>query len=385
MLSISELRERLTIPAAYATAAMPLNLTPLLIGALVTYLGLSEAEAGTVMTLELAAMALVAFALAPLGERLARGPTALIGCLTIIIATLVTTQVSGTVIVGSSRMAAGAGAGLLLLVANVLIAHSDDPVRRYGFAVLLTGFTGMLFLAVIPSTATAFGLSGAYGPLILLAVVAAPFALRARLATKSDEHTPHRSAAAPAQTAIWLAGAAIFATQLCQAAFFAFIERRGDDLGLAPTYIGMALSIAYGGTLLTTGLATWMGARWGLMGPIFVGLAGHLAGATAVLLTDSTAIYSLALVGQSAFYVFSIPFQLSIGSYLDPTGRFASAAAALFFFGLALGPALGGFLVGGFGYGVLAMTIIIGTVTAGIAYVAAINRRTTDGRLAQVA
>ena len=107
----TDLRQRVDVAAVYATAAVPLNIVPLLIGALMTYLGLTEAEAGAVMTFELAAMALVAFVLAPMGARLTQAPIALIGCCTIIAATIATTQATSTAALAASRVASGLGAG----------------------------------------------------------------------------------------------------------------------------------------------------------------------------------------------------------------------------------------------------------------------------------
>lgn len=383
MRTASEFRQRIDLAAVYTAATMPLNIVPLLIGTLVARLSLAEAQAGAVMTAELLAMAIVAFALAPFGNRLAAYPSAVAGCIVVILASAVTTQVETLSALIATRTVSGAGAGLLLLVSNVLLARGSDPVKRYGTAVFVTAMIAVVLLLVLPHTAAAYGIAGSYGAILLLAVLALPFAWRVRATEDDDQPASMVQGTIAKPTVLALAVLALLLVQALQAAYYAFVERRADDLAIDAATVGMLLAVAYSATLLATGLATWLGERFGVVRPVAVGVVGHSLCCAVALTTSDVHIFYACVVVQGLFYFFSIPYQLSVGAHLDSSGRFAAAAAAMFFVGLAIGPIVGGFVIENMGFSTLAITVPIGTVVGALAFSFVVKRGIKNVRVEQ--
>lgn len=364
------------VATLFAIATTPLNVVPLTIGALITVFAVAEDSAGALLTVELLVMAGVAFLLAPMRTRALSNKLVIFACLLSPIAALWAAEIDLFSSLYWARVPAGFAAGLLLLVVNVAIAQSTDPVRVYGIAAFVTALVSICMLLGMPVAIERFAMRGAYWPLAGLAIVTAPIWLRLSIESISSQHARDASETAvrlsPIVVATFIVGN--FIIQSVQSSYFAFVERRGSDLQIDAATIGLILALAYTTNLIATALASWFGERFGYIRPLLAGLAVHAICIWIALSTDSVTVFTAAVFGQTMSYFFSIPFQLGIGAALDKSGRLAAVGAATFFLGLAVGPLFGGLVIAKTSFAMLGNVVVAGTTVGLILYAISLRR-----------
>ena len=344
------------IASAYALATIPINISPLIVGAIMVGFGIGEATAGAFTTVELVVMSATAFLLAPLGPRLATRRFFILAVALAIAAhgfTLLTNAPANYVPI---RMVAGLAAGLLLLCLNTRVAHSTNPVRLYGIATLTTTIVGMVLLMVLPALISRFGYQALFGALLCLGLLVFPIqwlAPGSDLARETSETGQKRLSF----RLVGLIAIALFFIQVSQGGYYAFVERMATGHALSPESIGVLLSVAYLAGVPGSALATWLGERWGQFLPIAIGLFAHSLAIGLACYTDNVTLFYTAVILQTFAYFFSIPYQLGLAAHLDPSGRLASIAAGIFFLGLSCGPVFGGWLVEAWHYQAIALSV----------------------------
>ena len=354
-------REILALCGAFSLATVAFNTAPLLIGALIAVLGLAEESAGLLMTLELLAMSVVAFALSAWGSRFSTRPAMVSSVLLACAAHFLAANADSYSALVVLRGLAGVSAGFLLLAVNTRVAASAEPVRLYGIVTVATTIVGATMLALQPNLIQRFGMFGAYGALaglcVLLVFLVAliPANSERDSSSESGELTP-----LPISTPqILLLMTGIFLIQITQSAFYGFSERLGvEQVGLTPEQMGVLLAVGYlAGAIPGSALASWMSYRFGRLMPLLVGLLVFAVCLNVAGTTENTSMFVVFFVAMNFCYFFTIPYQLGISADLDPAGRLAGAGNGVFFFGLACGPYLGGYLVGKYGYGSLGLAV----------------------------
>jgi len=365
-------RELLALGSAYSLATAVFNIAPLLIGMLISVVGLMEAQAGLLMTLELVAMSVVAFVLAPWGSRFSN-KTVLVLCVVLALATnaLAATNISFEALV-SLRILAGVSGGFLLLAVNTRIAAHAEPVRLYGLVVVATTVVGAMLLALIPALVLSFGIAGAYGTLAVLCAIVVPLVAMIP-ALQTDEASTLLDDKVPlsiSRLQIVMLLSAVFMIQFAQSGFYSFSERFGvESIGLSTEEMGVLLAIGYLGAIPGSALAAWLGYRFGRISPLLLSLLVFALTVNVAVFADHRLVFSAAFIALNFSYFFSIPYQLGIAADLDHTGKLASASIGVFFFGLAGGPYLGGFLVSNFDYASLAISINFAVAIGMVIYV----------------
>jgi len=352
------------ITSAYALSTISINISPLIIGAIMVGFGIGEATAGAFTTVELMVMSATAFLLAPLGPRLATRRFFVLAVGLAIAAHGLTVFTNAPENYLPIRMVAGLAGGLLLLCLNTRAAHSANPVRLYGIATLTTTIVGMVLLMVLPALISRFGYQALFGALLCLGLLVLPMqwlAPSSDLASKISETEPNKLSL----RLVGLTATALFSIQISQSGYYAFVERMATGHALSPQAIGGLLSMAYLAGVPGSALAIWLGERWGQFLPITLGLMGHCLAIVLACYTDSIMLFYLAVILQTFAYFFSIPYQLGLAAHLDPSGRLASIAAGIFFLGLSCGPIFGGWLVEAWHYPAIALSVLA-TVIPGL-------------------
>jgi len=169
--------------------------------------------------------------------------------------------------------------------------------------------------------------------------------------------------------------ATVLSVQGAQVAYYAFVERRADNIGIDPVSIGEMLGLSYSLALISLLLVSWLGHRVGQMRALVACLCAQMVCAAVVYMSDAPALVTVvAILVQSPLYLASIPYQLGIGATMDKTGRLSNFAIGAFFIGVGLGPLIGGVLIDGFGYTSIAVINVMVMTSALAIYGLAIRR-----------
>jgi predicted MFS family arabinose efflux permease len=163
---------------------------------------------------------------------------------------------------------------------------------------------------------------------------------------------------------VWYGIAGISFMALNQAMMFSFVQRIGIDRGFGVDAVtGVLIALGFV-NLLPAPLAAILEKR---LAPNTVLLAGPIVQALiaiAIALSGNFIAYALPMMFFAAVMIFTHTFAFGVLSKLDTSARALAATPATLMIGAAIGPILGGTLVGAFGYGSL------GAAAAAIAIIA---------------
>jgi predicted MFS family arabinose efflux permease len=341
------------IAALYTVTVTPMNVSPLLVAAMITVWGASEQQSGRIMTLELLAMSLTAVAVSTFARR-TPAPGIIVGTLLLLAAVhWASAWADGFAMLMILRMVAGVCAGIMLFAVNVSIARSDDPVGHYGAAVAVASVVGIVLFLVMPRLTESHGLPGTYGVLaavVLLSLLLVPRtgAVPLQPANAMPGTTPGVQKIRPRNV---LLVATLFAIAMTQAALYAFSARMGEAVyGLAVRDMGVLLAVSYVATVPASALASWLGYRCGRLLPLMVGFGCYCATTLSIGLTHSGVLFAIAYVAYNFAFFFTLPYLLGFPGSLDSSGRLGGIGVGTMFAGASLGAFLGGELVTHAGY-----------------------------------
>ena len=360
---------------AYGCINIVQNALPLLVGATAAGLSLTASQVGLAFTLDGLAMGVVAFAMAPLVSRLPK-LVSLWGAFAVIaVMHLAMAWADGAGQVMVIRLTAGAATGLALVALNNIVAVSSDPVRFYAGATASAILFGILSFLVLPPLVESYGIAGAFWPLVAMMLAVMPLLMFLPRLSHSEAATPaardHTGSSARLKMAFI---ATVLSVQGAQVAYYAFVERRADHIGIDPVSIGETLGLSYSLALVALLLVSWLGDRVGQMRALVACLSTQMVCAAVVYMSDAPALVTVAILVQSPLYLASIPYQLGIGAAMDETGRLSNFAIGAFFIGVGLGPLIGGVLIDGFGYTSIAVINVM-VMTGALAIYGLATRR----------
>lgn len=321
--------------------------------------GLSNTQAGLLVTAALGAMAVVEFGLAHSIAHRNLKSVATYGIVLSALALLYISEVSDngfwSLFVG--MLALGLGCGLSFVAGNAALSYANNTERAFG---LLTTWY-MVFVFVMMSTNPV--LRQMY-PIVLpyAAMVAVQLLCLVLVWWKlpdTGEIAADRKksgiAAAPAGEELklfsplpLLLGLAVSLSQLSVAGLWTFAEELGTGSGLSAqttaSFLGFSQLVGLLGTM-----APWLLGRW--VGRGALGAAGLVlcaAGLMLVALVRTPAAYVVGNLGVNLGYWVILPLVMSIAADLDRnSGRLVAFTLGLSSVGLALGPTLAGPLLGG--------------------------------------
>lgn len=339
----------MALSAAYTLVMTVPNLSPFFLVAIMGSLGIDEAEAGALLTLELAILALIPMLLASAAPRFDLRKTLITGSIIWLLANTTSIFLESVALLAIVRMCAGFGAGLLLLGVNRAISVVADPVKMYGIVNTLALVTAFVLFFFLPSLVDNLGLVGAYGLLTALVIIVLPLIIGIsqipRMTSKEAKLPPIDIS--PSKLAMLLT--ALFAIAATYMACYALAEPIGTSRGFTRGEMGILLAIVQIGAIAGTSAATWLGLRLGTFLPLFISLVGVAISAMLCTGIQSTVVFPVALFMMSFFFLFSLPYQLGIGAQIDHTGRLASAGNGIVYLGAAFAPFLGGYLITHYG------------------------------------
>ncbi len=327
---------------------------PFLIGTTMVSLNLNEASVGLIYSLEFLTTALSSLIVAPKIGKIKRKNLALIGASIVVFGNLASAWWCSYEFLLVIRPLTGIGAGLALACGNATIANAKNPAKIAGMMNVL--FAGMLLLLMLflPLLIVHWGIQG-----VFLGLVAVTLIFLVMLMQMPQRASTNHFALNPTKTnnnvVFSIAGIAIFAVffmyTLRDSMAWGFVERIGIEVGYTTSEMGGLLSLQAFIGLLGPMIVALIGFKFGVKLPLLFGLT--FAGLTtfAIFLSVNTSsLFEVAVLCFSGSYFFGISYLTAYAATLDLDGRIVAASGSAMVFGVAVGPALSGYLINNGGY-----------------------------------
>jgi predicted MFS family arabinose efflux permease len=327
---------------------------------------LDEAAVGALGSIELLLLAFFSLVLAPFAPRFSYRGLALAGCAAAAFGYMLSSQTVAFGPMAAARVIMGIGAGIAIVAVNAAVASSDDPDRRFAMIYTVGGIVAAAYVVGLPLGLARWGYQGGFAICALMCLMALPFVAWLPHHTEGIPQTttrppqPPASEAPPSALAVILVLGSIGIYSIGEQALWAFAGEIGvRNVGIPKESVGRILAgMTLAGTL--GGFLAWkLGARFGRALPVLVGGVASAVGRGAFMMTnDYTLMIAWAVLWGFSFYFIS-PYQMGVAAAMDRTGRVAVAAGAMFNFGYAFGPGIGGAVIGYLGQQAL-LPVVVG-------------------------
>ena len=342
--------------AAGVAGAMADLLSPIYATSFHKGFGLSNTQAGFLVTAALGAMAVAEFGLA---HSVAHRNLKMLATYGVVISSLALLYISEVTDNGfwslfAGMLALGFGCGLTFVAGNAALSYSNNSERSFG---LLT-FWYMIFVFVMmsanPYLRHIYPIVVPYAAmvavqLICLAVIWWKLPDARQLANKPDPQFDTAAAELNLFSPLpVMLGLAITLSQLSLAALWTFAQDLGRTAGLSSeatsSFLGFSQLIGLLGTM-----APWLlGPRIGRAALGAVGMLVTAVGVVVVALVHTPTAYIAGNLAVNLGYWIVLPLGLSIAADLDRnSGRLVAFMLGMSSIGLAIGPSLAGPLLGG--------------------------------------
>jgi len=335
-------------------------LAPVIVQALVTYRGISPADANTLAFIEGSAKAVATIGLALAVSRVNWHHLLRLALGLLVVGNIASALADSYTVLVVARTMTGIATGIIVPTAYATVALTAKPDRNFGILMASLLTYGAVGFAGASSLAHWGGVSALYGAMAVLALLAWPMISRMPTGAQARATEANFAAAVPLLQRPWHVAAvvAVFANFTAYLCFWANTGLVGTAAGLDDATVGTALAMSQVFGIAGALVASVLGARLGRVLPLTLGIGGLVA---AVLMTvGMTASNPTALLqGATGFmvaaclFIFSQnlthPYLLGALASFDRSGRLVAIGASAQMLGVAAGPAVAAFLLGGGG------------------------------------
>ncbi|MBL4712674.1 MAG: MFS transporter [Gammaproteobacteria bacterium] len=347
-----------------ALGTLMFNLLPIVIGMSIDTLALS-AEDGSLLVSFYFIGFLCACMLSPYVTKQFKWiHVAFVGIFLMIIGLFLIAQVASYYYVLMFFILIGAGSGTLFSLAIVILSLTECPERYFGIKIIFEQITSAILLFIVPTFILIyFGFSGSFLFISLVvfligfAALSLPNNQAAEQLIKTGLSTDNLLPKTVNKINIWLA-------LICLCLFFgtlstlwAFVERLAVANELSADSIGLALSISVLGGAVGGLLAAYLGDRLPLRLSILFIVPLLLTVIWTFYLGFDMWLFGLAAFSLSLLWNFSLTYQMKIVIMQDESK--SSWLAAFIALGGIIIPALGGIVLGQFGWHTLFIVISV--------------------------
>jgi predicted MFS family arabinose efflux permease len=343
---------------------------PLWIGNLMQHYGFSPVQAGLTVTLFLFSVVIASTFVAPSFDRIPHRFSVASGFAVAAAAFLAASRLpvdvsSLTAIIGL-HVVAGLGTGTALSITHGNIGRTENPHRLFGTVNVALGVLGVFFFAGLPQLVEHFSASAmfvVFGVTMAVACIVTALFFPTVSATSPSRAATAQSRA-PTPKAVWFLIGVVICLTFNQAMVFSFLERIGAARGFETEKVNMVLVALGFVNLLPGALAAILQKR---LSPLVVGFCGPLLQAVLALTMSNSPVFLPYAVSASVYVsivIFTHTFLFGLLARLDQTGRAVSATPAMMMIGSCTGPAVGGAIVSGFGYGALGLAATMVSILA---------------------
>lgn len=326
--------------------------------------GYGEGLAGGVAALELLGVALGSLGLAFCADRLPVRRMAIIAAVVLVLTEYLSSIVLEASGLALLRLLCGAAQGVLMGLANAVLASGCRPHARLAAANIVNVLLGSALLFVLAPLQQAFTGLGLFTILALVCLLLTPFCfgLQARLV---QHNQAPRGFGLPNAASYWLVAAmAVFACGSGAAFTFSFVM--GSHAGLADSSINSTISLAVLGAIPGSLLCGVLGERVKPLLPLLAVLLIHALATFSAANAGGLWSFSLGIAGILFGSYFILPYMQGLSSQYDPLGGTSAAIGGAFFLTMAGGAYVGGALVEAYGLQALGWLVAGGNLIAGL-------------------
>ena len=301
--------------------------------------------------------------------RMSRARTALAGILVLIVGNIASAYADSLTALLIARAITGIGAGLMSAAGTAAAASSRQPERVFAIITVLHNIVLAAQYKIIPYVMTQTDPTGCYLMMAVVGVASLPLCRWLLPPRKSDTDegglvtlllsAPNRMLA----VAVMLG---MFVFEAGQSGIFTFVDQIGIQAGLDADHRGTVLSVTSFMGLAGGVLAALLGARFGRVWPIAIGLGFNVVAAAGLAVFESSFAYSALNLLWAFAYNFLLPYLMGALAALDDRGRWAVAGDSFWNGGAVPGPWIAAVLVEQGGMLPLAVWVL---VTGGICMV----------------
>jgi predicted MFS family arabinose efflux permease len=313
---------------------------------MVEYLRFSEPQAGFIASAEMTGFAVTTLLMTFLAQRI-HWRRALVAFIALAVAgNLASLLPREAGLFAVTRFIAGLGCGGIVSLGFASLGLSSRPDRHFGFMIMWSGVYGAVVLFAMPTLYRVAGMDGALWFFAVFALLGLPF-----VPWLPGSGSQHATAGTVSVDPGWadrsLALAAMFFYFLAQGIVWAYLFRIAIDAGIPEQAAANGLTVAQLGGVLGALVPALVGARFGRAPMLFLAIACGIAPLLFFLHGGLTVVlYGVAVFIYNYGFNKTHPYLLATMATFDRTGRVVVYAVALQTLGLAVGPAIGGLLVG---------------------------------------
>lgn len=326
--------------------------------------GFTEGVAGGVTALELLGVALGSLGLALCADRLPVRKLALLSGVILVLTQYLSGMIESTWMLLAVRFVCGLTQGLLMGVANAVLANGRNPHARLAAANIINVLLGSALLYVLAPLQQHYSQWGLFAILAVICLLLTPFCFGLQSTLVQHQQAP-RGLGLPNAASYWLVAAmAVFACGSGAAFTFSFLM--GSNAGLADGEINSTISVAVLGAIPGSLLCGLLGHRVRPFIPMGLALLIHAVAVVSAANASGLWSFSIGVAGILFGAYFVLPYLQGLSTRYDPLGGASAAIGGAFFLTMAAGAYVGGALVEVYGLQALAWMTVSGNIICGL-------------------
>ena len=340
------------------------NILPALVDGLITALGFSNQQAGSVASANLYGAALGALLIVFLIRKLnwqLMAVLLLLGLISIDLASIYVTQADTML---ALRFADGFIGGMLVGTGFSVIARTEGPDRTFGVLLFVQFGLGGLGVMTLPGLVDQFGTKVLFLTLIAFSTVTLlmlPFLPEYKVDEEAVAQRKLDHGKIKVRPLV-MTLLAIFLFQAANNALYAYIIGLGEFFGQQGAMITTTLGVAAWLGLVGAGLVVVISDRFGYLKSLLAGMLVTIIGTWALLYSDVGWIWITANCLIGITWAYTISYLLGLASRFDATGQMAAMGGFASKMGLASGPAIAAMLLGENNYPLITWAAVVGLV-----------------------
>ena len=348
-------------------AVFALFMSPLYVGGLIEQFGLSEAEAGMMLTVEIGAIAVTTFLLAPWLHLFKMRKLAFMGVAVVLLSNGLSFWLVGITTIGGTRVLVGIGTAMVLVASASVVSRISDPDKAVAYVTVGVALS-LSVLLIVASEMKAYW--GYRGVCVVFAAVSILALLGLWQLPNASNGKSEEGLSSSLDSSLFVISAfallAVALVNLTDTALWGFSERVAERLQLSESTTGMVLSAAQVAALFGASTAIVLGDRLPRLVPILMGLLLLGTGGYIVYNTDSVVLFVVSLLGGSYGLFVVFPYLLGACARVDKAGHLMALAGGAQVVGGAVGPALAGAVIEASGYQGLGSLIVALTLASAV-------------------
>ena len=329
----------------YMLAPLGMTLIPLMVGAAVTDLGLSDSEVGYLASIDLMGLAFISITAMLWVRRYSWHLIARLSLIVIVAGNLLSIWAESFTAISAARFLTEMGSGGIYALALVTLGETKSPDRSYSFGIASTIAVSVAIFLWFPSFIGRYGIDFIFAFHIVLVLLIFP-AIR-WLPTSVSIDSQRGDAGTGGSVPLMLLCFVAFAFfMMAEGGIWAYVERIGAQAGLAADFVGQSLAASQVASFIAAIMASALSIRLGRTLPIVGGMTLFLISLYFLQLPTAN-MYLLGVCLSQFAWIFVLPYLMAMCVQSDPSGKYYVLITAFKMGGFSLGPAAVATLISG--------------------------------------